>query len=54
MKTTILNCHALTGENATPTPAPVDIEIEGRLITEVRPAGAREPAAGTVIDGREL
>lgn len=54
MKTTILNCHALLGEAATPSPAPVDIEIDGRLITEIRPAGAREPAEGAVIDGREL
>ncbi|WP_428032514.1 amidohydrolase family protein [Ancylobacter sp.] len=54
MKTTILNCHALTGANAAPTPGPVDIEIDGRLITEIRPAGAREPAAGTVIDGHDL
>lgn len=54
MKTTIVNCHALTGEHAVLTDGPVDIEIDGRTIAEIRPHGVREPAAGTVIDGRHL
>lgn len=53
MKTTIVHCHALLGEAATPAPGPVDIEIDGRLIADIRPAGARAPE-GEVIDGRRL
>ena len=53
MKRTIVNCHALIGEAATPTSHPVDIEIDGRLIADIRPHGVREPA-GATIDGRKL
>lgn len=53
MKTTIVHCHALLGETATPAPGPVDIEIDGRLIADIRPAGARAPE-GEVIDGRRM
>ena len=53
MKKTILGCLALIGEEARPSQGPVDIEIDGSKIVEIRPRGAREPQ-GEVIEGRNL
>src|SRR5262245_65539094 len=49
MKKTLVGCLALLGEDARPSDGPVDIVIEGRMIKEIRPSGARKPA-GVVID----
>lgn len=54
MKTTIVNCHALVGDPVRPSGGLVDIEIDGHRIADIRPNGAREPAAGGIIDGRDL
>ena len=40
---TLVNCHALLGENARPSDGPVDIVIDGKKIRDVRPAGSRPP-----------
>ena len=49
MKKTLVGCLALLGEDARPSDGPVDIVIEGKVIREIRPSGARKPA-GAVID----
>ena len=49
MKKTLVGCLALLGEDARPSDGPVDIVIEGKVISEIRPSGARKPG-GAVID----
>lgn len=53
MKTTIVGCCALLEESG-PAWGRVDIEIDGRLVSDIRPAGVTEPAAGAVVDGSRL
>ena len=48
-KKTLAGCLALLGEDARPSNGPVDIVIEGKVIREIRPSGARKPG-GAVID----
>ena len=48
---TLLNCQALLGEDARPSPGPVDIVIERNKIRDIRPSGSRSPE-GEVIDLR--
>lgn len=45
---TLVNCHALLGEDAKPSDGPVDIVIDGNKIRDVRPSGS--PPEGEVID----
>ncbi|MFC5068540.1 amidohydrolase family protein [Flaviflagellibacter deserti] len=52
MKKTIIGCLALIGEDARPSDGPVDIEIDGRLITDIRPRGAKQPE-GEVIPAQD-
>lgn len=49
IKKTLAGCLALLGEDARPSNGPVDIVIEGKVIREIRPSGARKPG-GAVID----
>jgi 5-methylthioadenosine/S-adenosylhomocysteine deaminase len=49
MKKTLVGCSALLGEDARPSGGPVDIVIEGKVIREIRPSGAKKPG-GAVID----
>src|SRR5438874_5785663 len=48
-KKTLVGAIALLGEDARPSDGPVDIVIDGRLINDIRPSGAKPPE-GTVID----
>jgi 5-methylthioadenosine/S-adenosylhomocysteine deaminase len=52
VKKTILGCLALLGEAATPPDGPVDIEIDGRLIVDIRPHGVKLPE-GEIIAARD-
>ncbi|HEV8673518.1 MAG TPA: amidohydrolase [Methylomirabilota bacterium] len=49
--TTLAGCIALIGPDAKATEGPVDIVIDGRRISAIRPAGVAAPE-GTVIDAR--
>ena len=49
VRKTLTGAIALLGEDATPSPGPVDIVIDGRLIQDIRPSGTKAPE-GTVID----
>src|SRR5882762_11949130 len=51
VRKTLVGGIALLGEQAKPSDGPVDIVIDGRLIREIRPSGAKTPE-GTVIDMR--
>jgi 5-methylthioadenosine/S-adenosylhomocysteine deaminase len=53
MRKTIVGCRALLGEGALPSRGAVDIVVEGRLIREIRPHGAAEPA-GDVVPAQGL
>lgn len=52
-KVTISGCLALLGENAQPSRGLVDIEISGRMISDIRPHGKADPQ-GEVIAGENL
>jgi guanine deaminase len=49
MKKTLVGCLALLGDGARPSDGPVDIAIEGNVIKDVYPSGAKKPV-GEVID----
>jgi 5-methylthioadenosine/S-adenosylhomocysteine deaminase len=49
MRKILSNCRALLGESHALSAAPVDIVIDGRMVTEIRPHGAGQ-ADGEVID----
>ncbi|TVQ53125.1 MAG: amidohydrolase [Rhodobacteraceae bacterium] len=53
MKKTLVGCRALLGPKAVPSDGPVDIEIVGRTIADIRPTGVRPPE-GEVIDAGRL
>src|SRR5690606_27286794 len=53
MKKTIVGCRALVGGGFAPSDGQVDIVIDGRLIAEIRPHGARHPE-GEAVDARGL
>lgn len=52
-KITIVGCLALLGENAELSPGPVDIDIEGRIIVDIKPHGTADPQ-GEIIPGGNL
>lgn len=51
---TLVNCHALLGENARPSPGPVDIVIDGSRIREIRPSGSKSPEGAQTDMSRRL
>src|SRR5437762_254676 len=49
VRKTLVGALALLGDDARPSNGAVDIVIDGRLINDIRPTGAKPPE-GTVID----
>jgi 5-methylthioadenosine/S-adenosylhomocysteine deaminase len=49
VRTTLMGCLALLGEDARPSDGPVDVVIDGRQILDIRPSGKTAPE-GRAID----
>lgn len=54
MRKVLSNCRALLGENHTLSDTPVDIVIEGRIITDIRPHVAVETGGDAIDMSRRL
>jgi guanine deaminase len=54
MRKTLVNCRALLGEGHTLADGALDIVIDGRLIADIRPAGAAEPEGEAIDMSRRL